>query len=267
MGGRQAFFLEGAAGRRFLLYSPPAQDARLALLCLPPFAEEMNKTRRALTSAVRCLVAAGHAVLQPDLQGCGDSEGDFEDASWQQWLDDGAQAAEWLRRALPSVPLLLWGVRGGSLLASALADRVNAAGMLWWQPTSKGAVLLQQWLRLRLAAEIEGNAARTSTAEMKASLMAGKSVDVAGYRLRIGLSQGLEAAILVAPKVPTLWLEASSQAGAELLPASSKLLTQWQGAPVQALALNDASPWAALELRDLPALTQASLEWLDGWRR
>ncbi|MFN3884534.1 MAG: hypothetical protein ACK4Q4_07240 [Rhodocyclaceae bacterium] len=42
----EAFFLPVADGNRFCLHHPPAGAARGALIYLPPFAEEMNKSRR-----------------------------------------------------------------------------------------------------------------------------------------------------------------------------------------------------------------------------
>ena len=45
-----------------------------------------------------------------DLFGCGDSEGDFGEADWQQWLADVVGAAAWLREQTGSAPSL-WGLR------------------------------------------------------------------------------------------------------------------------------------------------------------
>ena len=68
----------------------------------------------------RALAASGCEVLQIDLCGCGDSSGDFGDASWQDWLDDVVAAHAWLR-AHSDAPLTLWGLRAGCLLAADAA--------------------------------------------------------------------------------------------------------------------------------------------------
>lgn len=85
---REAFFLETPGGARFCLLSRPIAEAKGGVLFVPPFAEELNKSRRMVAEAVRAFVEAGWAVLQLDLKGCGDSAGDFGDAAWADWLAD-----------------------------------------------------------------------------------------------------------------------------------------------------------------------------------
>jgi exosortase A-associated hydrolase 2 len=245
---------------RFALYTPASAPLRGALLLLPPWAEELNKTRRALAQAVTAFAAAGFATLQMDLYGCGDSDGEFEDASWPLWQQDLQAGLAWLREQHPGMPLIAWALRAGALLAGPLA--VDA--QLWWQPATQGKNLLQQFLRLRLAAEMDGSGPKTTMAELKAELAAGGRVEVGGYWLSGALAQGLEAAKLQAPAQATLWLEASSQQ--TLLPASQNLIDSWAAPGLQAEALADPSPWAATELEDLPLLTQASLAWLQALR-
>ncbi len=104
----EPFFLEADGGRRFCLYHPPAGPARSALLYVHPFAEEMNRARRMAALQARAFAATGHAVLQIDLAGCGDSSGDFGDARWERWQADLALAAAWLRERTDA-PLRLWG--------------------------------------------------------------------------------------------------------------------------------------------------------------
>jgi len=78
----EPFFLPASRGERFCIFHPAAGALRGAVLYLHPFAEEMNKSRRMAALQSRMLAARGIAVLQIDLFGCGDSSGDFGDASW-----------------------------------------------------------------------------------------------------------------------------------------------------------------------------------------
>ena len=75
------------------------------MLYLHPLADEMNKARRMAALQCRALAANGYAALQIDLAGCGDSSGDFANATWSGWLDDSLQAARWL---LAQHPGPLW---------------------------------------------------------------------------------------------------------------------------------------------------------------
>ena len=65
---------------------------------LPPFAEEMNHSRRMATLQAHRLAALGIDVLVVDLFGTGDSAGDFADARWETWQEDAKAAVAWLGR-------------------------------------------------------------------------------------------------------------------------------------------------------------------------
>ena len=123
MSSREIFFLPVGDGQRFCIYHPPQTSVeRGAVLYLHPFAEEMNKSRRMASLQSRALAEAGYGVLQIDLLGCGDSSGDFSDATWEAWRGDVVHAVAWLRQRT-SAPLTLWGLRVGCLLAVECCGR------------------------------------------------------------------------------------------------------------------------------------------------
>ena len=129
----QPFFLAGAAGPLFCLQLAPApgMTPRGALLYLPPFAEEANRSRRMAVLQARRLAARGWPVLLLDPFGTGDSAGAFHEARWELWLADAARAAAWLATRWPGGSVTLWGLRLGALLAPAsrrLLDAQPAAG-------------------------------------------------------------------------------------------------------------------------------------------
>ena len=68
-------FIDSAAGRVFAIYHRPAEGGSNgpAMLYLPPFAEEMNRSRRMAALQARALAAAGYGVLLLDPYGTGDS--------------------------------------------------------------------------------------------------------------------------------------------------------------------------------------------------
>ncbi|MEN9478057.1 MAG: hypothetical protein RLZZ300_2198, partial [Pseudomonadota bacterium] len=108
------------------------------MLYIHPFAEEMNKSRRMAALQSRALAATGYDVLQVDLLGCGDSSGDFSDASWQAWREDVLAGYRSLRER-STAPLILWGLRAGCLLAAETATELpEAADFIFWQPVISG---------------------------------------------------------------------------------------------------------------------------------
>ncbi len=262
-----AFYLPVADGphpQRFCLYHPAAgAEAKGALIYLHPFAEEMNKARRMAALQSRLLAAQGYAVLQIDLHGCGDSSGDFGDATCQGWLQDVLAAHAWLRQHCRA-PLWLWGLRSGCLLAVAAARQLDeAANFLFWQPVGSGRQFLQQFLRLKVAGDMMSGDSKGAMAALKAALAAGDAVEVAGYTLSAALAQGLEAADLAPPAQAgrLVWFELSMRPDATLAPASLKWLGQWQAAAHATTTQVVQGPafWQTVEIEEAPALLEATL--------
>lgn len=263
----EAFFLPVANGQRFCLYHSPQGKAKGALLYLHPFAEEMNKSRRMAALQSRLLAERGYAVLQIDLHGCGDSSGDFGDASWQSWLQDVRDAHAWLRTRCQA-PLWLWGLRSGCLLAAEAATQLDEdANYLFWQPVISGKQFLQQFLRLKVAGEMLAGDSKGVMAELKQQLASGRLVEIAGYALSPGLAHGLEAAELSPPSRPgrLIWLELSTREDATLAPASVKRLEQWQtaGHATSSAVLPAPTFWQTTEIEEAPALLEATLAALE----
>lgn len=262
----------GRGGQRLCLFHPARNTpARGAVLYLHPFAEEMNKARRMAALQSRALADAGFDVLQLDLLGCGDSSGDFGDASWDDWVADALQGARWLAQRSPA-PLWLWGLRAGALLASDVARRgALDANFLFWQPALSGKLLLQQFLRLKAASRLTEGNARAVLDEARSDLAQGQAVHVGGYWLSSALAQGLEAATLMPPSPPpaagrrVVWFEVASRADATLAPASAAPIARWQqaGFEVHSAVVNGPPFWQATEIEDAPALVAQSVQALS----
>jgi exosortase A-associated hydrolase 2 len=194
---------------RFCLQLSAGSGTRGLVVHVAPFAEELNKTRRMVSQQARRLAAAGFSVLLPDLLGCGDSPGHFEDATWADWQRDVTASAAWLRRQHPErdLPLWLWGTRLGGLLAAECAAACQAQGLLLWQPVLDGSKHLQQFLRI--ADTQTGPLAASHSAQVRAALRleAGASVDVAGYRITPALARGMHGARAPAATCPVICVQ------------------------------------------------------------
>ncbi len=270
----EAFFLDASdGGQRFCIFHPAEGGAlpRGRLLYLHPFAEEMNKARRMAALQCRALAAAGFELLQIDLQGCGDSSGDFGEASWQGWLDDVRLGSDWLQQRGGTAALWLWGLRSGCLLAAQaaqdLAPQADFAGQIWWQPPATGKLLAQQWLRLKTAGELLGSAGKGAAEQLQAQLRAGQTIEVAGYACSAALLQGLEQARLLPPPASSrlAWFELSRQEPPALAPVGANTMAAWQaaGLKVEASALAGPAFWQTSEIELAPALLTATTQWLQ----
>jgi uncharacterized protein len=262
----EIFFLQlDGRGQRLVLHHLPMADAaRGVIVYVHPFAEEMNKSRRMAMLQSRAFARAGYAVLQIDLLGCGDSSGDFGDATWEDWVEDVLVAARWLRERYEA-PLLLWGLRAGCLVAADAGRRLEEPiDFVFWQPVTAGKSVLQQLMRVKAAAEMQGGSAAAALDGMRAQLAAGDAVEVAGYRVGAALAQGLERATLALPERSgnrVTWLELSTREDAVLLPASAALIERWRRAAhcVNAKVVSGPSFWQTTEIEDAPALIAQTL--------
>lgn len=215
----------------------------------------------------RRLAAAGHAVLQIDLFGCGDSSGDFADANWDIWKQDLRLAVQWLKSNVKG-PVGLWGLRLGATLAADVA-RDPALGieqLVLWQPTGNGERFMTQFLRLRLAAEMlaEG-ASQTGVLALRKALARGETLEIAGYDLHPRLVAGVDALKLadLVPKVKHVhWLEVAPPPDPKVSPASLAIVEKWRAGGVDARpsAVGGEPFWSTIEVTECEALLAATEE-------
>ena len=279
----EVFFLPVAArhnedaGQRLCIHYPAQQNgeesAPLGLvLYIHPFAEEMNKSRRIAALQARALAQAGFTVLQIALLGCGDSSGDYGEATWEYWVNYIVVGSQWLRVKYPGdankgrAPFWLWGLRVGCLLAVDAAKQIEEpCNFLFWQPPASGKPLLQQFFRLKVAGDMLTGQSKGLMEGMLKQLAGGSPVEIAGYMLAPGLASGLEKAALVPPAVSDPahrmeWFELYTREDASLGPISAKTVQAWEqvGCRVNSHLVKGPAFWQTTEIEDAPLLIDAT---------
>jgi exosortase A-associated hydrolase 2 len=260
----QAFFMDAKPDRRFCLYYPPSTDTKIqgAVIYIHPFGDEMNMSRRMVALQAHTLAAKGFAILQIDLFGCGDSSGEFCDARWDIWKDDIALAKKWLAER-HAVPISLWGLRLGGLLALDFAKHVDDAihSLLLWQPVTSGENFLTQFLRLRLASQMidDGNEKAAGTRALRETLASGTAIEVAGYEIAPALALSLDAldvSTLTPANKIVHWIDITPDAARPMAPASARTVSIWeqQGVDLILHRVSSAPFWTAQEVITSPQL-------------
>ncbi len=268
--------LTGHAGSLFALHvtSEAAKTAgQEAVLYLPPFAEEMNRSRRMASMLARTLADKGLGVLILDLFGTGDSAGNFEDARWETWCGDAETAFHWLgNQGYRRISLL--GLRLGACLALKTADALRNNDLLsqivMWQPVTQGESFLNQFLRIRIAAALSENGPgkQETVKVLRESLLDGETLEVAGYLLTPQMAAAIDALdiadLALGCAKPLAWLELGS--GAEPRPASRKHLDQMgsSGIKVDVRVVRGEPFWSIEETTLVPALWQETAAVLQG---
>ena len=237
--GASPFFLPGLAGNLFAIYHHPADPAgcRGGVLYVHPFANEMNYTRRATALLARAQAGRGWGVLQVDLFGCGDSDGDFRDASWEIWLDDLTTAFGWLQERVGGRVGLV-GIRLGGLLALDFASRTrrNIDRVLLWHPVVNGQQMMTDFLRLRLLSDAIGERAGESanTQEPRPKIHSAQPIEVVGYELNPHFGETIAkihiAQLGLAAATAIRWVEVVSEADDSGRPLAQTTVDAWQAA-------------------------------------
>jgi exosortase A-associated hydrolase 2 len=268
----------GEAGRlAVVLVEPPTgQDARFAVLHVPAFAEEMNKSRRSVALLARALALAGGVTAVLDLRGTGDSDGDHGLASWQGWHADVATAWTWLGERVRA-PRWLWGHRLGCVLAAdvAVTGALAPDAILLWQPVVSGRSYFNQWLRLARAQRMTQDAAPPPGDSRNAAEPGVGAQEVAGYVVAPALIDAACAIDLAArppPRVPVVIREVSIAQPPVLAAATARLVEAWSasGATLDARAVPGPSFWIAQEIEeavDLVADSAAHVAGMTGTQR
>jgi exosortase A-associated hydrolase 2 len=240
-----------------------------AVLVVPPFAEEMNKSRKMVTDVAQALAARGVATVLPDLYGTGDSEGEFRDGDVETWLEDLARTAAWsAEEGWPVASLLC--VRTGALLGARVArdSLPELVRTVFWQPVTDGERFLTQFLRLRLAASMmeHAGAGKETAVGLRDRLRAGEALEVAGYELSGTLATQLGTLKLAADLSTRLgdlhWLEVVRSAEGTLPGASQQFVDKAKqgGIYITPGTVVGEPFWASTEIVRVPELVTRTVD-------
>ena len=263
----EAFFLARDEHSLFcLLFSPPPGLPRAgAIVHVPAFAEEMNKSRRAVANAARAMAERGWQVLVFDLHGTGDSSDDFGDATWSGWLGDVRAVVSWLRERTGTEPVL-WGLRTGCLLINDVLEQVDPSHLIYWQPTLAGDAALTQFLRLRTVGAVgDTDRPKETTNALLETLQGGTALEIAGYSLAPTLAMPLRQARLGGTRYAgkrIAWLEVSTSSPPESSAASKMRIDELRaaGAHVVTEAVAGVHFWTTQEIDEGAPLVSATVD-------
>ena len=268
----EPFFIQGYKGYLFCQCTlPKTKHPTKSVLLLPPFAEEMNKSRRMLSQQAWCLAERGYTVYMLDLYGTGDSAGEFSDATWEIWCRDIKDILQRISKdGFISVSILA--LRMGALLLEAVfeSNEIEIDRVILWQPSISGEILLNQFLRLKLAADMISSAGSgMNTKEIKQKLTNGISMEIAGYSINPILADSISNTklekISFPPSIDVDWYELLAKEDRAVSVATQKVIDKLKGAGVniRLKKIVGTSFWSTIELVDVHDLLKATTKLLS----
>lgn len=164
------FFGEGVAPLYGVHHSPrtesrPGQTGHGVVLC-SPFGQEYMRAHRAYRQLALLLTRRGFHVLRFDYRGTGDSSGDPEGVTADDWVTDIGLAIDELKEVASIACVTVLGLRLGALLAaSACAARSDVDRLVLWDPVRSGAAYEDELLAAIASEEPSGNSASSGNGE------------------------------------------------------------------------------------------------------
>ncbi|MDP3537330.1 MAG: hydrolase 2, exosortase A system-associated [Azonexus sp.] len=267
------FFLDGKTGRIFALYHEPIGEVKPwgNVLIIPAFNEEMNRCRSMVTIQAQALARLGVGTLLVDLYGTGESDGEYGDARWEIWIENVLQGIEWLEEK-PGGCTALLGIRLGVPLAlAALRQESNKKrSLIAWQPVVDGKTYFTQFMRMRIAANMDRtDIPKETTSGMRAQLAEGKSIEVAGYEMHPELAtaiDNLRLADLTPPdSVSAAWFEKGAGEENVISLGSQKLIEAWQlsGSSAEVTVFDGPAFWGLHDRFLAPDLVKKTSDWVQ----
>ena len=188
----EPFFFDNEGSKLFgILHTPRSPEPKSGVLqskgivFCHPFAEEKTISHRVITNFARLLCRQGYYVLRFDYCGCGDSEGDFAQATLTTRISDISKAIDVLLEHTGTSILSLFGLRLGGTLAALVAaadSRVNS--LILWEPIVQVRAYFKQFLRMQVIAENRRrNRVLGTLKSLVQELQEGRCVDIVGYCL------------------------------------------------------------------------------------
>ena len=106
------------------------------------------RIHRAYRQLATMLSKLGFHVLRFDYSGTGDSHGDMEDASFDDWIKDTTVAADELKAMVNCDNLFVVGSRLGATVASQLASIKPISKLVLWEPFADSSMWTDELLTL-----------------------------------------------------------------------------------------------------------------------
>jgi exosortase A-associated hydrolase 2 len=260
-------FIQLQQRQLFLRAVQNSTDNGHAILVIPPFAEEMNKSRHLVNAAMRQLATAGYSCFMLDNYGTGDSGGDLDQARIDIWRDDLYQLLLLLlQQGYQSVSFIA--VRFGVIQLFDLLNKYSSPlpvqQLVLWQPVFDVGKLWQQFVRLKVAeAMAAGN--KTSQKALEQQLNNGENIEIAGYPISpafyhslLNINSSIPAQL---NSVNLHWLE-TSQLDNVALPVQKMREQLQQHCQLNYTQLKAEPYWQTAELASAEQLIALTLQYL-----
>lgn len=152
----EPFYFSSSGGELFGCYHRERASGvgadRVVVVCYP-LGEQFVRAHRTLRGLATRLASSGLPVLRFDYFGCGDSQGDLEQANLDIWLENIVSATAEARRLSGRRRICLLGIQMGATLAALSGADVES--LVLWDPVMTGSSYLERLASIQEGLEAE----------------------------------------------------------------------------------------------------------------
>jgi pimeloyl-ACP methyl ester carboxylesterase len=243
----------------------PARDPReQGVVFCDAFGDERRSSCWPMADLAREVAAEGWPVLRFDYWGCGESPGDFIDATAATYVSDIVSAVAFLRNEAVVGEVFLLGLRFGAVLAARAAQSLeNCAGLILVAPVPDGEVYFEAMEKRKL---VRGMITRADGGG-EAALAESEVLDLDGYALRRGTFTELRALKIARDMLPfkkhvlVVQISFSEKLRLETTEARAAFRAAGGWPDVQTLVMPPF--WSRLDATDTVELNEVVIAWLS----
>ena len=169
-----------------VVYHPQSKKKQaVGFVVCPPFAEEKKSSQRMLVDLAKQMANAGYTTFLFDYFACGDSDGDFKDATLSIWIKNTLDALKHLKQHTDIDSIGLIGLRLGCFIAlSTINKKERISQGIFIEPVLSPETYFKRSLRQKLMKElITDGKTKSRRSDLINQLNHNKSVDFDGYEI------------------------------------------------------------------------------------
>lgn len=154
------------------------------MIFVPPFAEEMNRSKRMYVLCSRLLANAGVHAICFDFAGTGDSSGEWGEYRLTDWKANLTDTYNYVRRFSTKTSFVT--LRDSALIAFELIKHANIKieRCVLWYPIDNREALIRQLIRMKIAAAMASDLKKITSKEVLSGIEQSGFLEVGGYHVR-----------------------------------------------------------------------------------
>ena len=163
------------------------------VIFVPPFAEEMNRSKRMYVLCARLLADAGIHSICFDFAGTGDSSGEWGDFDYFDWEKNLVDVCQLAKKFTSKISLIT--LRDGALISLGLMKQaeIKLHKCVLWDPVDSGEVLIRQLIRMKIASAMAGDLKKITTQEVLDGIEQSGFLEVGGYHVTSELIDSIKS--------------------------------------------------------------------------